>query len=234
MWIKICGNTTLEDAALAVTHGADAVGFVFAKSPRQVTPEAVGEITRQLPESIEKYGVFVDADLDRIVETVHIAGLTGVQLHATDLAHQLRKHFTNGVKGTRRLSILQVLHFDANAENFAMQLHALGRQAGPGTFDAVLIDSRTATQPGGTGIAFDWEAARESFTREEKHLRLIAAGGLQPENVAEAIATLQPWGVDVASGVEARPGKKDPQRVAAFIQAARMAGNVTCASTSKR
>lgn len=223
MWIKICGNTTLEDTQLAVKHGADAVGFVFARSPRQMTPEAARQITAYLPRSIEKYGVFVDADFDEIVDTTREAGLTGVQLHAADetgLAARLRRHFAGLAGDSRRFSILQVLHYDADVDRFAAQLRALREHA---AVDAVLIDSRTAAKPGGTGKVFDWNAARESFAREAPHLRLIVAGGLQPENIAQAIATLRPWGVDVVSGVEAQPGKKDPQRVAAFIRTARMA-----------
>lgn len=220
MWIKICGNTTLDDARLAVTHGADAVGFVFAESPRRVTPEAVGRITEELPHTIQKYGVFVDADFAAIIETVRVAGLTGVQLHAADetgLAERLRQHYAGLA---HHFCILQVLHYTGNAGSFSSQLQKIRANT---AVDAVLIDSRTATQPGGTGIAFDWNAARDGFIREAPHLRLIVAGGLDPENVKHAIDTLQPWGVDVVSGVEAKPGKKDPDRVASFIRNARMA-----------
>ena len=218
MWIKICGNTNLEDAQLAAKLGADAVGFVFAPSPRQIAPEAAAHISAHLPQDVEKYGVFVDADFETIVRTVEIAHLTGVQLHAapaTGLAQRLRAHFAR-----QPLRIVQVLHYVPDAERFAADLHALHAQA---ELDAVLIDSRTATLVGGTGIAFDWHAARAAFAREGRTLHMIAAGGLRPENVAEAIHTLHPWGVDVASGVEAQPGKKDPERVAKFLRAARAA-----------
>jgi phosphoribosylanthranilate isomerase len=220
MWAKICGNTTLEDAQLAVTHGADAVGFIFAEGPRRVTPEAVGRIIGQLPRTIEKYGVFVDADFAAIVETVRVAGLTGVQLHAPDesgIAERLRQHYA-GRAG--RFYILQVLHYTGDTEEFAAHLRRLRTNV---AIDAVLLDSRTATQQGGTGLAFDWSAAHEVLAREAHTLRLIVAGGLRPENVRQAVKTLRPWGVDVSSGVEARPGRKDPGRVAAFMQAARMA-----------
>lgn len=218
MWIKICGNTTLEDAQLAVTYGADAVGFVFADSPRRVMPDVVRSITEKLPRSMEKYGVFIDADFDTIVTTVREAGLTGVQLHATDeigLAERLRQHYA---ELPYHFSILQVLHYVPDTDAFSAQLRKL---RAVDAVDAVLIDSRTATQQGGTGITFDWAEARDSFFREAPHLRLIAAGGLQPENVKQAIRTLQPWGVDVSSGVESQPGRKDPERVAAFIREAR-------------
>lgn len=219
MWIKICGNTTLEDAELAVKHGADAVGFVFAESSRRVTAEQVGKITEKLPAAIEKIGVFVDADFDAIVETTRVAGLTGVQLHS-ELAARLRQHFDEAEKRAPRLRILQVVHFEAEVAGFAEHMIQAGTNA---AVDAVLVDSRVGNKPGGTGVAFDWNAARESFAREAGHLRLVAAGGLQPENVERAIKILQPWGVDVVSGVEARPGKKDPERVRAFIEAARRA-----------
>ena len=221
MWIKICGNTNLADAQLAADAGADAVGFVFAASPRQIAPEAAARITPHLPPALEKYGVFVDADFESIVRTVELAGLNGVQLHAAPaagLARRLRAHFAG-----RPLRIVQVLHYDADTARFAAQLQALHAQQ---ELDAVLIDSRTATQVGGTGIAFDWQAARATLQREGSALRWIAAGGLRPENVAEAIATLHPWGVDVASGVESQPGKKDSARVAEFLRAARAAAAI--------
>jgi phosphoribosylanthranilate isomerase len=217
MWIKICGNTTLEDAQLAVACGADAVGFVFAESPRRVTAEVVSRITAQLPATIEKYGVFVDAGFDEIVASVEQCGLTGVQLHSeSDLALRLRQHFGER-PGGGRLGILRVLHYGQQIET---QLETLRQDH---AIDAVLVDSKTANAVGGTGVSYDWQGARSSFFRVAPHLRLIAAGGLRPENVAEAIYTLQPWGVDVASGVEASPGRKDAARVKRFIEQARTA-----------
>ena len=208
MWVKICANTSVEDALLAVDTGADAVGFVFAESPRRVTRQQVRTITPRLPSNLEKYGVFVDADFDEISATVSECGLTGVQLHAANdagLPARLRDRFGE------KLSILRVLHYSESLES---QLATIRDD------NAVLIDSRTAEAVGGTGVRFDWRAARSSFSASP-HLRLIAAGGLNPENVAQAISTLQPWGVDVASGVESAPGKKDPERVRAFVRAAR-------------
>ncbi len=219
MWIKICGNTSLGDARLAVEAGANAVGFVFAASPRQVTREQVREITPHLPSNIEKYGVFVDPSFEEVVATVLQSGLTGVQLHtASDpgLALQLREHFAK-TPARGRLGILRVMHY---ASDFDAQLEELRRDH---SVDAVLIDSRTAKAVGGTGVAFDWRAAQNSFLRSAPHLRLIVAGGLRPENVADALYTLQPWGVDVASGVEAAPGRKDAVKVKAFVDAVRQA-----------
>lgn len=222
MWIKICGNTNLEDTQLAVEAGADAVGFIFAQSPRRVNATEVSAITPHLPDAIEKYGVFVDAGFDEVVRTVLESGLTGVQLHASHdrlLPSRLREHFGPALR------VLQVLHY---AQDLQEQLRLLQKDQ---AIDAALVDSRTATAVGGTGIRFDWQAASRSFQDSASHLRLIAAGGLNPENVAEAIRTLQPWGVDVVSGVESAPGRKDPDRVKAFVTAAKTAAEeITTAS----
>jgi phosphoribosylanthranilate isomerase len=214
IWVKICGNTSLEDAWLAVEAGADAVGFIFAASPRHVTAEQVASITSRLPHAIEKIGVFVDSPLDQIEATVRNCGLTGVQLHADggpELPSQLRNRLGPGLR------ILRVIHFGADA---AQQAAVLAQDT---NIDAVLVDSRTATAVGGTGIAYDWDLAAQSIFRDMKAKRFVAAGGLNPENVADAIATLKPWGVDVASGVEAAPGRKDPDKVRIFIAKARIA-----------
>jgi phosphoribosylanthranilate isomerase len=219
MWIKICGNTSLQDARLAVDAGADAVGFVFAESPRRVTRSQVREIAPRLPKTIEKYGVFVESGFDEVVETVTECGLTGVQLHTNSdpgLTLRLREHFA-AMPERGRLGILRVLHY---ASNFDAQLSELRNDH---AVDAVLIDSRTAKAVGGTGVSFDWRAAQTSFLHCAPHLRLIVAGGLHPGNVADAIYTLQPWGVDVASGVEAAPGRKDPAKIKAFVSAVRHA-----------
>ncbi len=220
MWVKICANTNLLDAQMAVDAGADALGFVFAPSPRQVTPAQVAAITAHLPERIERYGVFVHPTLEQVIETVEEAGLSGVQLHTTDdrtLAMRLREHFSS-IGGRKRLGILRVLHFPPAGANFAGQLGELGADH---SIDAALIDSRIPTAEGGTGLRFDWTEASGSFLSAAPHLRLVVAGGLSPDNVAEAIATLRPWGVDVVTGVEASPGRKDPAKVRAFVERAR-------------
>jgi phosphoribosylanthranilate isomerase len=214
LWIKICANTSVEDARMAADAGADALGFVFAPSPRRVTPAQATAIIGELPAAIEKIGVFVDAPFAEIVTTVEACGLTGVQLHCgadETLTAQVRARFGPDLR------ILRVVHFapeakipdDANA-------------------DAILIDSRTATAVGGTGVAYDWSlAATTLFQKAKARERLVAAGGLSPENVAEAIARLRPWGVDVVSGVEAAPGRKDAAKVRAFVANARAAADVT-------
>ncbi len=213
LWVKICANTSLEDAMLAVNAGADAVGFVFAPSPRRVTVDQVAAIVPGLPKSVEKIGVFVDVSAEEIAAAVRVCGLTGVQLHSNagaDAPARLRGEFGPGLR------ILRVVHFGADAAGQAAVY------AADHNVDAVLVDSRTATAVGGTGIAFDWNEARRTLFADGG-VRLVAAGGLTPENVAEAIRTLRPWGVDVASGVEATPGKKDPAKVLAFVMRAREA-----------
>jgi len=216
LWIKICANTSLDDAQLAVDAGADAVGFVFASSPRRVTPEQIADLVPHLPAGTEKIGVFVDAGLNEIANTVEVARLTGVQLHfdaPPALAAQLRSRFGP------QLRILRVLHFDAaNAGG------AEGIFSDP-SIDAILVDSRTAAAVGGTGMAYDWATAGKTLFQSAKarERRLVAAGGLTPANVAAAIATLRPWGVDVVSGVESAPGRKDPAKVRNFIANARVA-----------
>jgi phosphoribosylanthranilate isomerase len=217
LWIKICANTTLEDAQLAAEAGADAVGFVFAPSPRRVTVEQAAAMVPHLPGITEKIGVFVDAGFEEIASAVERCPLTGVQLHfdaPPALAAGLRRRFGSGLR------ILRVVHFEAEAM-------AWGVTVDPDpSIDAILVDSGTAA--GGTGKAFDWVAAGKILFHDKilrEYHRLIAAGGLSPENVSEAIVTLRPWGVDVASGVEAAHGRKDPARVRAFIANARSAGS---------
>lgn len=212
VWIKICGNTTLEDARLAADAGADAVGFVFAPSPRRVTAEQAAAIVPHLPASLEKIGVFVDAAFNEIAATVETAALTGVQLHFDadpGMAARLRARFGD------RLRILRVVHFDAGAA--LPELDA--------SMDGILVDSRTDAAVGGTGKTFDWVFAGKTLFRNARERKLIAAGGLSPDNVSEAIAMLRPWGVDVVSGVETAPGRKDAEKVRAFISNARAAAH---------
>jgi phosphoribosylanthranilate isomerase len=211
LWVKICGNTSLDDARLAVEAGADAVGFVFAPSPRRITFARAGAIVQCLPADFEKIGVFVNDNLAEIEEAVQTCGLTGVQLHgevSLEASGWLKARFG------ARLRILCVVHFGPDAAQ-----HAAAYARNPNV-DALLIDSRTATAVGGTGVTFDWQAARETLFCGA-HARMVVAGGLTPANVGEAIRTLHPWGVDVVSGVEAVPGRKDPEKVRRFIAQAR-------------
>jgi phosphoribosylanthranilate isomerase len=239
LWIKICANTALDDAQVAADAGADAVGFVFAPSPRRVTPAQVAAIAPHLPPALEKIGVFVDASFDDIASAVEIAGLTGVQLHfnaAPELSAQLRERFGPNLR------ILGVVRFDSptqlptvgSGENFdreaAYQIAEDGMNFGAPFLDpnndAVLVDSFSMTTRGGTGQAYDWGLAAVTLFKVTGKSK-VAAGGLTPDNVAEAIATLNPWGVDVVSGVEFAPGRKDPAKVRAFIANARAAAKTS-------
>jgi phosphoribosylanthranilate isomerase len=193
-WIKICGITNLQDAQAAVKAGADAVGFVFyPKSPRHVEATTVVAIAAELPAKIEKIGVFVDHPKE-------VQGLTGIQMH-----------FTSEQKPFPGTTLKKYLALRAG-QAFVNE-----------NVDAVLIDSGSAQQPGGTGKTFDWKEAEPEVRRLSKTRRVVIAGGLTPANVAEAIRILKPWGVDVSSGVEASPGKKDWQKIHDFIHAVRRA-----------
>ena len=244
MWVKICGNTNLEDAALAAELGADAVGFIFAASKRQLRPEQVAAITAQLPANVERVGVFDSHDAQEIARATQAAGLTAVQLHGgfdEALLEQLGPMLAaSGVK------IIQTLHWTVNdqmpnrphdpaegAVEAPVELLArqIRRVAAIGAADRVLIDSKLGTASGGTGVAFDWAAARRLFAAAPAGVRLIVAGGLKPENVAQAIEELAPWGVDVCSGVEEVAGRKNPDRLAHFIGAARATGKTAQAPT---
>jgi phosphoribosylanthranilate isomerase len=218
IWIKICGNTSLADALLAAEAGADAVGFVFAPSPRRVTTSEVAAIIPHLPATVEKIGVFVDAKLEEIASTVRACGLTGVQLHfdaEPDLPAKLHERLGRDVR------ILRVVHF--SAETAAVHAERIAEHARNAHVGAVLVDSRTALAAGGTGMTFDWAEARKTIFEDAGTLKLVAAGGLTPANVADAIAALHPWGVDAVSGIEAAPGRKNPAKVREFITRAKTA-----------
>ena len=220
MWIKICANTNLDDAQLAAEMGADALGFVFAPSKRQVTAAQVAGITPHLPHTVERVGVFHTQDANEIAGIAQQAGLTAIQLHGGSnpaLAEELQRRFEG------RISLIQTIHWqvDADGSSAATVSHQLAQLNADGVIDRVLIDSKVGQATGGTGVTFNWDEARSALTQSAGRLKLIVAGGLRAENVAEAIHRLNPWGVDVASGVEAAPGKKDPERLAAFIKNAR-------------
>jgi phosphoribosylanthranilate isomerase len=222
MWIKICANTNLDDATLAAALGADALGFVFAPSRRRVTAQQVAAITPHLPPEVEKIGVFHTLDFGEIAATIRTAGLTGVQLHgdfSSALIESLAYEFP-------ALRIIQTTHWNVDPSAPAVQTHAAALATLRATphIDAVLVDSHTATASGGTGIAFDWNAARDTLSALAPK-PLIVAGGLHHENVQQAVTVLAPWGVDVASGVEDHPGRKDPEKLAAFMENARKSPN---------
>jgi phosphoribosylanthranilate isomerase len=222
-WVKICGMTNLEDALVAVEAGADAVGFVFyEKSPRNISVEAAREIVEKLPESVEKVGVFVGESAEQVTSSSERAGLSAVQVYPT--AGEGPGSLTDFVQHVRRRMFV------------AMPGQRVPSEGGFGFFfseeflrrtSAVFLDSGDSHKPGGTGKAFDWGIAAEPVKHMSKSVPIVIAGGLTSQNVAEAIEILKPWGVDVASGVEARLGKKDPEKVRAFVKAVRDADRQT-------
>jgi phosphoribosylanthranilate isomerase len=227
-WIKICGTTNLEDALTAVDAGADALGFVFyEKSPRRVDPERAREIVAKLPDAIEKVGVFVDQTAEEVHEIVDRVGLTAVQLYQKECAegfNDLQELDPSTMR--RRAKIVFVIPGDQFADSGGVHLRSgfWGISKGfKDTLFAFLVDSSSATQPGGTGQRFEWIRVRGLFPTLGSICPTIVAGGLEPSNVGIAMTLLRPWGVDVVSGVEASPGKKDPEKVRAFIAAVRQA-----------
>jgi len=204
-WIKICGTTNLEDALTAVEAGADALGFVFAESPRKVMPEVVANIVPHLPPAVEKIGVFVSESSEQICAIAKQTGLTAAQLHRPKFMPR------DGV------AIIPVLHMSEIEHHTSLSF--------PHPIRAILLDSGNSDKGGGTGRRFDWEAARQFLAKANlsDDFKIIIAGGLDPDNVGEAIELFHPFGVDVVSGVEQKRGKKEPDKVRAFIAAVRAA-----------
>ena len=198
MFVKICGTTSEDDALLAVAMGADAVGFIFAPSPRQMSMDRVRDIVRRLPSDVLSVGVFRNEMASRVVKITSDARLGAAQLHGHESPED-----TTWV--AERVPVT-IRAFPAGHEG----LQHLGDYGA----DAVLIDSKRP----GSGEVFDWSLAEGAPLAGH---RLILAGGLDADNVAGAIRRVRPWGVDVASGVESRPGRKDPARLRAFIEAAK-------------
>ena len=199
MFVKICGITSEEDALLAIAMGADAVGFVFAPSSRQVAAGLVRDIVRRLPPEVLTVGVFRDESPQRVVDIVNSIGLRAAQLHGHETVEQtrlVRSKLTFVIKG------------------FPAGDPALDRADDFGA-DAILIDSHAP----GSGEMFDWSLAEGAPINR----RVILAGGLTPDNVTEAIERVKPWGVDVSTGVETAPGRKDARLVRDFVRNAKAA-----------
>ena len=211
-WIKFCGTTSLADAQASIQAGANAVGFVFTPSKRQVTTAQVRSITQFLADDIEKIGVFTDEPVDNILAIVKEAGLTGVQLHGKEPAGDLARLAEEG-KGDRRFCVTRTVLIK---DDFRDELQSVLHTVRPP--HRVLLDSGA-----GSGKTFAWDAVQEIVRSSAAHV--IVAGGLTPGNVGDAIKTFLPWGVDVASGVEIQPGKKDPQKLRAFVDEVRKAEN---------
>ncbi len=216
-WSKICGTTNPADAQLAVEAGADAVGFIFAPSRRHIEPKAARAIADALPANIEKIGVFVDEHPERVRDVVAEAGLTGVDLHGEEDESTRNLLHSAPVDG-RRIRIFKTLHMGEPKEMEFAHTRILA-----GLYDALLLDSGSHEQRGGTGRTFDWDKTEKLIRLIAVTARVIFAGGLNPQNVGQAITRFRPWGVDVVSGVEAEIGRKDPEKVRAFVAAVRAA-----------
>lgn len=214
-WIKICGTTSLHDAQLGVATGADALGFVFAPSPRRIEIAAAAEIVKGLPDSIERIGVFVNGAPEQLAEVAEAAGLTGVQLHGDEPAALLPRF--RRMLGRR--TIVKTLHAGQllGAARNGLEEYLAARDS----VDAILLDSGSPRQRGGTGVAFPWEELAGLAATIRQALPLVIAGGLTAGNVARALELFAPWGVDVVTGVERAPGQKDEAKLRDFVAAAR-------------
>ena len=197
MWVKICGITNEDDALLATALGADSIGFMFAPSRRQVDLDTVRDIVKRLPNEIVTVGVFRNERPERVSEIVNKLGLHGAQLHGHEPLREVR--------------------WIRQRVQFVIQAFAAGdptiQAAANGPADIIMLDG---VNPG-SGKVFDWHLA-ESVPGG---VRLLLAGGLTPDNVEDAIHKVRPWGVDVSTGVEAAPGRKDPRKLRLFIEAAK-------------
>lgn len=210
-WIKICGTTSLEDALSSIEAGADALGFIFAQSKRRVTPEQAQQIIRQMPREVERIGVFMNSSASEIAGIVSQVELTGIQMHGKEVPQEVY----NSLPMDRRNS-MRTIKTVLVQQGSEITINDAGA---PGVVGAWLLDSGA-----GSGKTFDWHAARAQLG--ERKGSFIIAGGLSPENVGEAIRTFIPWGVDVVTGVEREPGRKDPKKLKAFVAAVRKAEQI--------
>ncbi len=210
-WIKICGTTSLEDALSSIEAGADALGFIFAPSKRRVSTEQAQQIISQLPREVERIGVFMNSSAAEICSVVGAVELTGVQMHGEESPATVYECLPPIRRDAmRKIKTIQVkpgheIEFDrADASSMV---------------DAWLLDSGA-----GSGKTFDWQAKRAQLG--ERQGQFVIAGGLTPENVGDAIQIFKPWGVDVVTGVEREPGRKDSERLKAFVAAVRKAEQI--------
>ncbi|MFB3882817.1 MAG: N-(5'-phosphoribosyl)anthranilate isomerase [Armatimonadota bacterium] len=207
--VKICGITSLDDALWATDRGADAIGFVFAESPRRVSPESAGAIMRGLSRSVTGVGVFVNSDAAEIRRTLEIARCSEAQLHG-DEGEEL-------IAALAPYAVVKALPVKGGVDAGLVERYRSAM--------AILLDTYVGGIRGGTGQRFDLSVASELV---KEGWRVIVAGGLTPENVGEVISTVRPYGVDVSTGVERAPGRKDRDKVARFIAAARAADARRC------
>ncbi len=200
--VKICGITRPEDAVAAAEAGADAIGLVFADSPRRVSVAQAQAIVAELPPFVTPVALFVNEALASMLAWCEILGIRAVQLHGDEPPKVARDLATAGLR------VIRAFRIGAEADLEAIKNYPAS---------AYLLDARVAGKQGGTGVALDWSIAARATALG----RIILAGGLTPDNVTEAIRRVHPYAVDVSSGVESAPGRKDPAKVRAFIAAAR-------------
>ncbi len=200
-WIKICGTTGLADANLAIAAGADAVGFVFAPSPRQIQQEAAAEIVDALPAKIEKIGVTVNESPESAAKLAQNVGLTGIQLQGDEPADKLRA-YRSALAPRKIIKTLQAQQVLEGGDDYLYPYLRVSE-----FFDAVLLDSGAPGQRGGTGTSFDWNAVLPLAMRIKQWTRVIIAGGLTPENVANSIRAVRALG----SGCRLRRGERARQ-----------------------
>jgi phosphoribosylanthranilate isomerase len=200
--VKVCGIASPEDAGVAADAGADAIGLVFAESPRKVSMERAREIAAALPEGILKVGVFVDAKLEEVLRISREVGLDYAQLHGDESPEAVAAVRDGGVRVIKALrvrdaaSLRDMIRYDT---------------------DFFLLDAYSEKVRGGTGTRFDWELAEAV----RGYANILVSGGLSPENVREAIEFFEPYGVDASSSLEEKPGKKNGERVRRFVDAAK-------------
>ncbi len=204
--VKICGLTRGEDALAAAELGADMVGFVFAPSRRRISVVDAKAVSQSLPEAVARVGVFVNASEDEVQSAIDSCGLDYVQLHGLVSPQLLRSLSAPAIVAIR-------LPSDADGGELLARMQSLARNKVP----LFLVDSFVRGRWGGTGRVADWDLAGELA----QHFSIMLAGGLNPENVVEAIRKVRPWGVDVSTGVEKAPGIKDRPKMERFIAAAK-------------
>lgn len=200
--VKVCGITNPEDARLAAAAGADAIGLIFARSPRRVSVEEAGRIAATLPEGILKVGVFVNSEPEEVLRVAREVGLDYVQLHGDEGPGDVTEIRAGGLKVMKAVRVRDAASLEALEEYGA---------------DLYLLDTYSEKARGGTGERFDWTVTKSL----RGHGNIVVSGGLAPENVREAIEFFEPYGVDASSSLEEAPGKKDDERVRRFISAAK-------------
>lgn len=211
--VKICGITNIEDALLAAELGADALGFVFAESPRKVTPEQAERIISELPPLVTTVGVFVNHPANDVKAVADYCGLDVLQLHGEESLSYCKQFHRRVIKAFRMRNYTEIEEW-----LFHENEHEATTPIDPrSNIVAYLVDAFARGQYGGTGIHLNWELIRNLESRKP----LILAGGLNPKNVALAIKVVKPYAVDVSSGVELKPGKKDKYKLREFMKVVR-------------